>query len=159
PGPPRRSLTGNEAGAVHSDHGTRCLCATAYRHFGTAIDPALLLQQWCRMTAQTTQNLDRTLVHGIAWTGAIRWATQSLSWAATFILPRLLTPPDYGLVGMAMIYVGLAQIVSEGGVAAAVVQQRDLTEQQIAELNGLAAMIGVVLFVLTLVLAAPIAWF
>jgi PST family polysaccharide transporter len=126
---------------------------------GTAIDPALLLQHWCRMTAQTTQNLDRTLVHGIAWTGAIRWATQMLSWAATFILARLLTPTDYGLVGMAMIYIGLAQIVSEGGVAAAVVQQRDLTEQQIAELNGLAAMIGVVLFVVTLVLAGPIAWF
>src|SRR5690242_4048271 len=112
-----------------------------------------------RMTSSATQNLDRTLVHGIAWTGAIRWVTQMLSWSATFLVARLLTPTDYGLVGMAMIYVGLAQIVSEGGVAAAIVQQRELGEREVAELNGLAAMIGIVLFVITLALAAPISWF
>ena len=72
-----------------------------------------------------TTNLDRTLVQGIAWTGAIRWTAQTISWAATFVIARLLTPADYGLVGMAMIYVGLAQIVTEGGVSAAVVQQRN----------------------------------
>ena len=111
------------------------------------------------MTPAAAQNLDRRLVQGIAWTGAVRWATQILSWAATFVVARLLTPTDYGLVGMAMIYVGLAQIVSEGGVCAAIVQQRDLNDEQVAELNGLAIMIGIVLFVVTLALAAPISWF
>ncbi|MBI4502649.1 MAG: oligosaccharide flippase family protein [Gemmatimonadetes bacterium] len=109
--------------------------------------------------ANTSSSLDRTLVQGIAWTGAIRWTAQSISWAATFVIARLLTPTDYGLVGMAMIYVGLAQIVTEGGVSAAVVQQRDLTADQVAQLNGLAVMIGVMLFALTLALAAPISWF
>src|SRR5688572_7585112 len=105
------------------------------------IDAALLLHVAARMTpTAASQNLDRRLVQGIAWTGAVRWATQVLSWAATFIVARLLTPTDYGLVGMAMIYVGLAQIVSEGGVSAAIVTQRELSEEQVAELHGLAVM-------------------
>ena len=111
------------------------------------------------MADNASTSLDRTLVQGIAWTGAIRWTVQTISWCATFVIARLLSPTDYGLVGMAMIYVGLAQIVTEGGLSYAVVQQRDLTTDQISQLNGFAVMIGVVLFALTLGLAEPISWF
>ena len=88
--------------------------------------------------SDTSSNLDQTLVRGIAWTGAIRWGAQALSWTSTLLIARLLTPTDFGLVGMAMIYVGMAQIVSEGGVSAAVVQQRDLTDAQIADIANYA---------------------
>jgi len=58
------------------------------------------------------RELDQSLLRGIAWTGGARWATQLLSWASTLVVARLLSPSDYGLVGMAMVYLGFVQLVN-----------------------------------------------
>ncbi|HEV8380069.1 MAG TPA: lipopolysaccharide biosynthesis protein [Gemmatimonadales bacterium] len=103
--------------------------------------------------------LDRSLVRGIAWTGASRWATQLLSWASTLIVARLLTPADYGLVGMATIYIGLLVYVNELGLGAAIVQRRDLTEDQIARLGGLGLLAGSAFVAVSLLAATAVARF
>jgi PST family polysaccharide transporter len=108
---------------------------------------------------QPTPVLDRALVHGLAWTGAMKWLTQLLSWAITLIVARLLAPADYGLVGMAMVYFGLAQLLGDVGLPSVVLRQRDLTERQLARLGGLALMVGVTLTALTVGLSGLIAWF
>jgi PST family polysaccharide transporter len=109
--------------------------------------------------AASAARLDRSLVHGIAWTAALKWVSQVLSWASTIIIARLLTPSDYGLVGMATVYIGLVQLVNEFGLGAAIVQQRDLTRDQLARLGGLSLLLGVVLTLLSLAMAGVIARF
>ena len=71
--------------------------------------------------------LDRSLLHGIAWTSGAKWVGQLVAWASTLIVARLLTPEDYGLVGMASIYLGLITLVSDFGLGSAVITLRDLT--------------------------------
>ncbi len=44
------------------------------------------------------------------------------------VLARLLGPESFGLIGQAMIFVGFAQILSEIGMAEAIVQRRELNE-------------------------------
>ncbi|HET9707978.1 MAG TPA: lipopolysaccharide biosynthesis protein [Gemmatimonadales bacterium] len=88
------------------------------------------------------ETLDRSLVHGLAWTGATKWASQLLTWISTILVMRFLAPQAYGLVGMALVFVGLMQLVNEFGLGAAVVQRRDLTESQTARLGGVALLIG-----------------
>jgi hypothetical protein len=34
--------------------------------------------------------LDRSLIRGIAWTGAIKWLTQIVAWVSTLAVARLL---------------------------------------------------------------------
>ncbi len=109
--------------------------------------------------ALAQQAMDRRLVKGIAWTGAAKWGTQVLSWASTLIVARLLTPDDYGLIGMAMVYLGFVQLINEIGVSAAIIQRRDLDASLIARLGGLAALAGVVFFLISLAVAAPLAGF
>lgn len=104
-------------------------------------------------------NLDRSLITGVAWTGGIKGLSQVLSWLATLVVARILTPSDYGIAGMAATYIGIVQIVSEFGLSAAVVQQRDLTSDQIASLGGVSVGLGVLFGLLSVVLAAPVAWF
>jgi PST family polysaccharide transporter len=48
--------------------------------------------------------------------------------AVLVVLARLLAPEAFGLIGQAMIFVGFAQILSEIGMAGAIVQRRDLTQ-------------------------------
>jgi PST family polysaccharide transporter len=82
-----------------------------------------------------------------------------LSWASTLIVVRILTPADYGLVGMAALYLGLVKLVSEFGLGAAVLALRDLTDHQIQQLNTFSLYFGVAGFALSAAAATPIGVF
>lgn len=103
--------------------------------------------------------LDRSLIHGIAWTSGAKWGGQLLAWASTLIVARLLTPEDYGLVGMAAVYMGLVTLVSEFGLGYTVITMRDLTDHQVAEVNGLSLIVGCACFALSCAAAAPLGRF
>jgi O-antigen/teichoic acid export membrane protein len=103
--------------------------------------------------------LDRSLVQGIAWLGGMKWATQLASWAVTVMVARLLSPGDYGLFGMAMVYVSLVQLAGEAGVLAAIVQAPKLDELFAARLGGFAVMLGIALTSMSMGVASLVAWF
>jgi len=106
---------------------------------------------------QALRRLDRSLVSGIAWTVVFRWAAQVVSWAATLYVARVLSPGDYGLVAMAAVPIGLARLVEDLGLDAVIVQDRKLSEDQLASLAGSALCLGVILTTTFIVLAGPIA--
>ena len=101
----------------------------------------------------------RSLFRGIAWAGLARTLTQALSWASTLLVARLLIPADYGLVGMAALYIGLIRLISEFGLGSAVLVLRDLTRDQISQLHAFATLFGAGGFALTLVAAYPLGIF
>jgi O-antigen/teichoic acid export membrane protein len=105
------------------------------------------------------KNLDRSLARAVAWNAAARWISQILSWVSTIVVARLLTPYDYGIIGMAGLYLNLAMYVSQAGISEAIIALRDLTRRQIAELNTLALLLGMGLAGLSCALAIPIARF
>ena len=107
----------------------------------------------------TGQDLDRSLATGLAWTGLGKWATQLFSWVSTLIIARLLRPEDYGILGMAMVYLGLVQLVSEFGLGTALIQRRDLSASQIGRLGGLSVLVGIGLFGVSAAAAPLIAGF
>ena len=102
---------------------------------------------------------DRALVHGIAWSAGSKWLTQIVSWGSTIVVARILTPNDYGLVGMAAIYLGLVALVSEFGIGSAIVTLRDLSDDAIAQLNTVSLLIGATIFAISLAAAHPLASF
>lgn len=106
-----------------------------------------------------TADLDRSLVGGIAWTSGVTWLSQMLSWGSTLVVLRHLAPTDYGLIGMALLYLGLVQMASELGVGAAVVRFRDLTTDQIRQLNGLSIIAGALGLLTSIAVAVPLSHF
>jgi len=104
------------------------------------------------------RDLDRSLVSGIVWTGAAKWSTQVITWGATLILARLLTPADFGLVGLAMVYVGLVKVVNEMGLTSAIVKFQNLTDEEIRQLHGLAMLLGGAGVILSCLIAVPLGW-
>ena len=89
----------------------------------------------------------------------MKWGTQVVTWACTLVVARLLTPADYGLFGMAMVYQGLVGVIYDLGLEDSIVRQRDLDDEQIARLGGLSALYGVGFALLTVALSGPIARF
>ncbi|HEX4078385.1 MAG TPA: oligosaccharide flippase family protein [Rhizomicrobium sp.] len=55
------------------------------------------------------------LLHGSFWMIAARWAIRFSGAVSTVILARLLTPSDFGIVAMAMILVGMLEVINQTG--------------------------------------------
>ena len=51
-------------------------------------------------------NLKHQVISGLRWSAGVRLVSQAFTWAVTLIVVRLLTPADYGLLAMAMVFVG-----------------------------------------------------
>lgn len=73
----------------------------------------------------------RTL-RGFAWSFTSSAGQAVLQIGATVVLARLLTPAEFGAVSAALLVVGLTQLVTQLGVAAALVHREDLTDVEIA---------------------------
>ncbi|HZF16516.1 MAG TPA: lipopolysaccharide biosynthesis protein [Steroidobacteraceae bacterium] len=110
-------------------------------------------------TAVATDELDRSLVSGIAWTAALRWVAQAVSWAGTLYAARILTPGDYGIAAAATLPIGLVRMVEDFGLDAVLVQDRRIEGQARAQLAGFALLLASGLAIGFFVAAQPIAAF
>lgn len=96
---------------------------------------------------------------GIAWTAAAKWSSQILTWFCLLIVARLLIPSDFGIVGVAGVYLGLVAVFSEFGFGSAIITLRDLTFHEIAQINTFSVISGTIGFIVSCALATPIGWY
>ncbi|HEX4164064.1 MAG TPA: lipopolysaccharide biosynthesis protein [Bryobacteraceae bacterium] len=99
------------------------------------------------------------MARAIAWSAAGKWISQLFAWASTLIVVRLLSPGDFGLLGMAVTYLGLIELISEFGIGTAVVTLRTLTPRQVSQLHTAAVILGLVATALSFALAVPLSRF
>src|SRR3974390_726878 len=67
------------------------------------------------------------MLRGSAWMIGLRWAVRLIGVISTIVLARLLTPNDFGVVAIAMIVVGMFEMLSAPGQGAAIIRHRDPT--------------------------------
>jgi len=85
-------------------------------------------------TGAVRQNLKRKSVRGVLFmvnAGGIDFVMRLVS---TFLLARLLSPTDFGLVAMVLSVTGIAEQFSELGLSTATIQCRELKHQQVTNL-------------------------
>ena len=95
----------------------------------------------------------------MAWTAVVKWLTQVITWGMTVLVAHLLAPSDYGLVGMATIYINLFTLFSEFGIGITIVTLQDLTEEQVSQLNTLSLLLGIIGFLISAAAAIPLGKF
>lgn len=97
------------------------------------------------------------VVSGLRWKGVSQVLLQVVSFASTLILARLLTPRDFGLAGLALVFAGLAFLIADLGLGASLVQRRSLTEEDRSTAFWSNAILGLVLTVVGIGLSWPLA--
>jgi O-antigen/teichoic acid export membrane protein len=97
------------------------------------------------------------VARGLTWTVIHTWGGQALSLVVFVILARLLTPADFGLVALAVVFVALAQLIVDQGLGDALVQRREITPSHVDTAFWVAMATGAVLTVVAFVAAWPIA--
>jgi len=109
--------------------------------------------------ASPAARLDESLAGSLAWRALANWTSQIVTWAAFLVVARLLSPADFGIVSMAAILYSYLKYVGEFGIPTVVVTLRDLTEDQLAQLNGIAVLLGLLALGASCALAYPVAIF
>lgn len=65
-------------------------------------------------------------IKGISWVTAFRGVSRGIAFTRTIILARLLTPSQFGLVGIATIILGLVEMLTETGINIFLVQEKKI---------------------------------
>jgi len=69
-----------------------------------------------------------SLIHGFFWSFTERFGVQSVSFIVSIILARLLTPDEFGLVALVMIFLNVANVFVVSGFGAALIQKKNADE-------------------------------
>jgi O-antigen/teichoic acid export membrane protein len=101
------------------------------------------------------EGLGQRSARGAAWAVGGQLFTEPVRILGTAILARMLTPADFGLIGMAAVFFGLTAITTELGPSAAIIARKDLTDDEVSSLFWGSLGIGVLLTLIA-VAAAPL---
>ena len=74
------------------------------------------------------ENLKRKAASGMLWTAVQKYSTMIISFVSGIILARLLTPDDYGCIGMLAIFMSLAEVFIDAGFGSALIQKKNPTQ-------------------------------
>ena len=77
-------------------------------------------------------SLTRKTVRSAVWLLGSRAWTQVMNLTIGVTLARLLSPADYGLLGMVLVTTGLVGVLADLGLSAAVVQKQDLSQRELS---------------------------
>lgn len=110
-----------------------------------------------------TDHLKTNLGGRAARGGVIAIGSQGLKFfstiAATSVMARLLTPQDYGLIGMVAVVTGFVSMYRDLGLSAATIQRSEISHDQISTLFWVNVLLSLGVTVVTAALAPLIAWF
>lgn len=85
-------------------------------------------------TDTVSQDLSGKTLRGGMTTMATQATLFVLRTAGTAVLARMLTPDDYGLIGMAVVVVNFAAMFKDAGLSMATIQRREITHDQVSAL-------------------------
>jgi O-antigen/teichoic acid export membrane protein len=73
-------------------------------------------------------NLKHDTVKGLFWSSVERFSVQGVSFVVMLVIARILSPADYGLVGMLSIFMAIAQCLIDSGFSNALIRKQDRTD-------------------------------
>ena len=96
------------------------------------------------------KNLKQKAASGMVWTALQKYSTMFIQFISGIILARLLTPYDYGCIGMLAIFMTLAEAFIDGGFGSALIQKKRPTQEDYSTIFwwniGMAVVMYAILF-------------
>ncbi|UKK49486.1 lipopolysaccharide biosynthesis protein [Prevotella sp. E9-3] len=105
------------------------------------------------------KNLKQKAASGMIWTALQKYSTMIIHFISGIILARLLTPFDYGCIGMLMIFMVLAEAFIDGGFGSALIQKKRPTQEDYSTIFWFNVGMSVLLYAIIYVSAPAIARF
>lgn len=102
-------------------------------------------------------SVKKEIVNGVFYIALSKYIGIAINLLITAILARLLTPTDFGIVAIAMIFIVFFEMLSDMGIGPAIIQKQDLNENDLRSIYTLTLYIGLILTVLFLLISGFVA--
>lgn len=100
------------------------------------------------------ESLKHKTLKGTIWSSIERFSVQGVQFIVMIIMARILTPEDYGLVGMLTIFIAISQSLVDSGFSQALIRKRDRRQVDNSTVFYFNIVIGAILY-LVLFFSAP----
>jgi len=76
----------------------------------------------------TDQSLKSKTVKGLGWSALDNVTKMGVTFIVSIILARLLSPDEYGLIGILTIFISVFNAIVDGGFTNALIRKKDITD-------------------------------
>ena len=104
-------------------------------------------------------SLKQKAASGMVWTALQKYSTLFIQFISGIILARLLTPYDYGCIGMLAIFMVLAEVFIDGGFGSALIQKKRPTQEDYSTIFWWNMAMAFIMYVVLYACAPAIATF
>lgn len=94
---------------------------------------------------------------GIVWSSINSFARYGLQFGGMMILARLLSPVEYGLIGITAIFISVAEIITDSGLSGAIIKKENAKSIDYATLATFNLVVSVLIYLIYYILAPYVA--
>jgi O-antigen/teichoic acid export membrane protein len=103
--------------------------------------------------------LKQKTVSGLIWSFLDSFASQGFQFIVGIVLARILSPKEFGLIGMLTIFIAVAQSFIDSGFSQALIRKNDASQTDYSSVFYFNLIIGFICFLLLFMSAGPISRF
>lgn len=101
-------------------------------------------------------NIKKETIKGTFWASIERFSGQGIQFFVLIVMARLLSPSDYGLVGMVAVFTAISQTLIDGGFSQALIRKQNRTKIDDSTAFYFNILVGLLLYLILYILA-PVA--
>lgn len=105
------------------------------------------------------ESLRRKTVKGVGWSAVDNYSYAILTFIVTLVLARLLTPGDYGLLGMTAIITSVCNTIVNAGLLSALIRKRNISEDDYNTAYFVNMFLSIIIYLIIFFIAPLIASF
>ncbi|GGW40903.1 lipopolysaccharide biosynthesis protein [Arenibacter certesii] len=104
-------------------------------------------------------SLGSQMFKGMAWSAIERLSVQAVQFVIGIILARILTPKEYGIIGILLVFIVISNVFIDSGFTKALIQKQKRTEADISTVFWFNILISIICYLLLWISAPFIAEF
>lgn len=85
--------------------------------------------------------------NSILWKLLERFSTQAVSFIISIILARILTPSDFGIIAIVLIFINIANIIIDGGLNTSLIQKKNANQEDFSTIFWFCLFLAGVLYI------------
>lgn len=104
-------------------------------------------------------SLKNKTLKGTVWSSIERFSVQAIQFVVMIFMARILTPAEYGIVGMVTIFIAVSQSLIDSGFSQALIRKQNRTQLDNSTVFFFNIVVGIILYFVLFFCAHPIARF
>lgn len=101
-------------------------------------------------------NIKKNTISGLLWSAVERFSVQGFQFIVSIVLARIISPAEFGLVGIILVFILISDIIINSGFSQALIQKKNRNNTDLSTVFYFNIVIGIVLYILLFALSPSI---